>query len=234
MADLAAIVVAAGSGRRFADAGPRKQYRELCGTPLLAWAIRPFLAHPEIGHTIVVVPPEDVENPPPWLRELPVERVAGGGERGDSVRNGLLHVPDAYGSVLIHDGARPLLGRDLLERLVDASRVGAAIPGLPLADTVKEVDDGGWIRRTVDRSRYWRVQTPQAFPLGVLRACHERAAAEGLSTTDDAALFERFGYPVRVIEGAEENIKVTTAIDLELAEVLARRLPRSEDTRPFE
>jgi 2-C-methyl-D-erythritol 4-phosphate cytidylyltransferase len=229
------VVVAAGAGRRFGDAGgARKQYRELGGRPLLAWALRPFVGHPAVVQTIVVLPADDVETPPDWLAPLPVLRVAGGAERSDSVRSGLDALGGGCDLVLVHDGARPLVSRTLLDRIL-ASAAGcgcAVVPGLPVTDTLKEVGPDGFISGTPDRSRFWRVQTPQAFPLDTLRDAHRRASLEGLTTTDDAALCERYGVPVRVVEGDPANIKVTTVVDLALAEVLAHRLPDFDGLAP--
>jgi 2-C-methyl-D-erythritol 4-phosphate cytidylyltransferase len=224
-ASVAAVIVAAGSGRRFGGEGPPKQYRELLGAPLLAWTLRPFLRHPGIGRTVLVLPAADVDDAPAWLLELPVIRVAGGAERGDSVRNGLAALGDEVRTVLVHDGARPLVSENLISRLIDASREGAVIPGLPVTDTLKEVDDGGRVVRTVDRSRFSRVQTPQAFPRADLVEVHRRAHEAGIAATDDAALFERYGLQVRVVEGESSNLKVTTPEDLVLARLLARDVP---------
>jgi 2-C-methyl-D-erythritol 4-phosphate cytidylyltransferase len=219
--------VAAGSGKRFGETGgPPKQYRLLGGIPLLEWSLSAFLTHPGIDRTIVVLPQSDLYSLPDWLAKLDVTGVAGGEMRGDSVRNGIAAAnPRKTDLVLIHDGARPLVSRTLIDRVIAGAHGAAVIPGLPVTDTVKEVGDEGWVLSTLDRSRYWCVQTPQAFPLAVLREVHDRAAAEGVRETDDAALFERYGLPVRVIEGEATNIKVTTQIDLHLAELLARRLP---------
>lgn len=222
---MAAVVVAAGSGSRFGAGGPPKQFRDLLGRPLLEWSLRLFLDHPRVEHTVVVLPPASVDEPPDWLARLPVARVPGGAERGDSVRRGISSLDPAIDIVLVHDGARPLVTAGLVDRLLDAAVSSAVIPGLPVTDTLKEVGEGRRITATVDRSRLWRVQTPQAFPLAILRRCHERAAAEGYSATDDAALLERYGEEVRVIEGDADNIKVTTPPDFALAEHLAQRLP---------
>ena len=228
MADtVAAVVVAGGSGRRLDDSGPPKQYREVGGAPLLAWALHPLLRSPSIGTTVVVLPPADAADPPAWIRGLPVTIVAGGAERGDSVRNGLAALTAATEIVLIHDGARPFASEGLIARVLESARDGAGSPGLPSSDTLKEMGDGHRVLGTVDRNRYWRVQTPQAFPARLIRECHERAAAERVSLTDDAALLERYGHVVRVIEGEAENIKVTLPIDLVIAEALARVLPDS-------
>jgi 2-C-methyl-D-erythritol 4-phosphate cytidylyltransferase len=222
---IGAVVVAAGSGTRFGGTGgPRKQYRELAGRPLLAWSLRTLLDHPAIAMVVAVLPPDDVDAPPEWLGDLPVLRVPGGEQRGDSVRNGLDALDPALGTVLIHDGARPLLSRELLDRILVAARGGAVVPGLRLTDTLKEVGEDGHIVRTLDRARFWTVQTPQAFPAAVLRQVHRRARDEGISGTDDAALLERYGHPVRIVEGEATNLKVTTQADLAAAELLAQRI----------
>lgn len=225
----AAIVVAAGSGSRFSSTGPRKQYREIGGVPILERAVRPFVQHPAIGQTVVVLPEVDVPNPPEWLTRLQVDIVAGGAKRGDSVRNGLGAVSEEFGIVLIHDGARPFVSPRLIDEVLRAAQTGAAVPGVPVVDTVKEVDADGRVSRTLDRDRLRRIQTPQGFPTAELRRIHREAYEAGLHMSDDAALFEHFGLPVRVVPGVLENIKVTTPEDLEIAESVARRLLDAPD-----
>jgi 2-C-methyl-D-erythritol 4-phosphate cytidylyltransferase len=221
-ADAAALIVAGGTGRRFGDGLP-KQYRALAGVPILLRSIEPFLDHSGIGGVWVVVPPADAVDPPGWLAGLPITLVAGGAERADSVRHGIEAIPTSFRRVLVHDGARPLLRRPLIDRLLEVEGV-AVIPGLPLTDTVKQVSRDRFVERTIPRDHLWRVQTPQAFPLRELREVHERARVEGLAPTDDAALFERFGLPVRIVEGDPVNLKVTEPVDLAIAEALAYRL----------
>jgi len=224
---VGAVIVAAGAGRRFGEGGGvRKQYRLLRGSPVLAWSIAPFLNNPRIGPVVVVLPSEDASSPPDWLRHARVHCVAGGAERGDSVRNGLAALPPRVRAVLIHDGARPLTAPVLIDSILDALAAGVAvIPGIPIDETLKEVAPDGTVLATVDRGRYWRVQTPQAFPRDALEAVHERARGEGFQATDDAALFERYGIPVRIVRGDPQNLKVTTPHDLEVAGFLARTLP---------
>jgi 2-C-methyl-D-erythritol 4-phosphate cytidylyltransferase len=225
---IAAVVVAGGAGSRFSAAdGVRKQYRLLAGVPVLAWSLEAFLGHPAIVRTVVVLPPDDASEPPDWLAAFPVARVAGGEMRGDSVRHGLAALaPGEVDIVLVHDGARPLVSRALIDRVIAAAGEGAVIPGLPISDTVKQVDEHERVLGTLDRTRLRGVQTPQAFPLETLLLVHERAVAESVRVTDDAALFERYGLSVRVIDGDPTNLKVTTPLDLEIAEALAQRLPR--------
>jgi 2-C-methyl-D-erythritol 4-phosphate cytidylyltransferase len=221
---VAAIIVAAGSGRRFGDSGTRKQYRPLRGIPLLAWALAPFVEHPRVTRIAVVVPADDVRVPPDWLTRPGVELVPGGAERTDSVRAGLQAL-GSHDRVLVHDGARPLVTRSLIDRVLDADAHWGVVPGVPVTDTLKEVGSDGIVIRTPDRSRLRSVQTPQSFPLLLLRDVHHRAQNEGLVATDDAGLLERYGHEVRVVEGDPMNIKVTTTHDLVIAEALARRLP---------
>lgn len=223
--DVAAIIVAAGSGKRFGEvAGLRKQYRELGGVPLVVWSVKAFLSHPKVAECILVVPHEDVTAPPPFLERLPVRLVAGGAERHQSVRLGLEAIQTASRTVLIHDGARPLVSRSLIDRVIAAADQGAAIPGTPVTDTLKEVAPDGRVLATPDRNRLRQVQTPQGFPTELLLRVHRDAHAAGIGGTDDAALFEHFGLPVRVVEGDATNLKVTQPLDLELAEFLAARL----------
>ena len=222
----AAVIVAGGSGSRMgaASGGVRKQYLELLGEPILLWALRPFLEHPEVAATVVVLPPEDVASAPRWLRELPVEVVPGGAQRADSVRHGVEAVPAGPELVLIHYGARPLVTRAVVDRVLRAAVEGGAVAAIRATDTLKEADEEGRVRSTPDRSRLWHAQTPQGFPLPLIRELHARARAEGWSPTDDAALCERYGVPVRLVEGSPENLKVTRPVDLAIAEALARGL----------
>jgi 2-C-methyl-D-erythritol 4-phosphate cytidylyltransferase len=221
--DASAVVVAGGAGRRFG--GPvRKQYLELAGEPVLLRAVRPFLAHPRVGAVVVVLPPGDLASPPAWLAELPVELAPGGAERGDSVRAGLLRTPAHLPYVLVHDGARPFVDAALIGRVLERCAPGTgAIAALPLHDTLQEVDAEGTVTGTPDRRRFRQAQTPQGFPRELLLRAYERARAEGVAATDDAALFARYAGPVRVVPGDPANLKVTRPEDLPLAEALARR-----------
>lgn len=220
----AAVVIAAGgSGRRMG--GTRKQYLELAGVPILARSLRPFLTHPAVEWAVVALPAEDAADPPGWLVGLDprVEVVAGGAERGDSVARALEAVPPAADVVLVHDAARPLLPSAVIDRVLEAAATGVgAVAAVPVADTLKEVDAGGRITATPDRRRFWRAQTPQGFPRTLLLEAHRRAAAEGFGATDDAALVEWCGGTVVVVEGAPENLKITTPADLVVAEALLR------------
>jgi 2-C-methyl-D-erythritol 4-phosphate cytidylyltransferase len=216
----AAVIVAGGAGLRFG--GPvRKQYLAIGGEPVLLRAIRPFLHHPCIASVVVVLPPGDVADPPAWLAELPIRVVAGGAERGGSVRNGLLATPVDAASVLIHDGARPFVSAAIIDRVLDACADGGAIAAVPVTDTIQQVDAAGVILHTPDRSALWQAQTPQGFPRAGILDAYRRAEAEGITGTDDAGLYARFVGPVRVVMGAYENLKVTRPQDLPIAEAIA-------------
>lgn len=215
----AAVVVAGGSGTRLG--GPvRKQYLEIGGEPVLLRALHPFLHHPRIASVVVVLPPDDVADPPSWLADLPIAIVAGGAERGDSVFNGLTAVSADVDRVLVHDGARPFVSADVIDRVLDAE--GGAIAAVPVTDTIQRVDADGVIVDTPDRSTLWQAQTPQGFPRAALLDAYRRARADGVAATDDAAVFVRYAGPVRVVMGAHRNLKVTRPEDLPVAEALAR------------
>jgi 2-C-methyl-D-erythritol 4-phosphate cytidylyltransferase/2-C-methyl-D-erythritol 2,4-cyclodiphosphate synthase len=233
-----ALIVAAGRGTRFGGALP-KQYLPLAGGSILHYAVAAFAAHPRVSGVQVVIRPEDRDEFDRAMHGLAVlPPVPGGPERQDSVRRGLEalapHSPDR---VLIHDGARPFPDAALIDRVIDGlDRASAAIPGLPLGDTIKRVEDGV-IRETVDRTQLWRAQTPQGFHFAPILAAHR--AAVGHVLTDDAAVAEAAGIAPLIVAGSEENLKVTTAEDLAAAERLlaARqgdiRVGEGFDVHPF-
>ena len=202
-------------------AGADKLFTEVAGQPLLAHAIAPFQECPSIERIVLVMASLNLKRG----RDL-VERygftkatalVKGGERRQDSVRLGL----EALGGcdyVAVHDGARPLVTPELIARGLGAAReTGAAAPAIPIADTVKEAGPNGIVLRTLDRSRLWAVQTPQVFRYDLLLRAHREITAD---VTDDAAMVEALGEPVRLFEGSRANIKVTTVEDLTLIEAL--------------
>ena len=227
------ILVAAGQGARLGGGVP-KQYRELGGVPMLLRALRPFTTHPDVAHTVIVLPPGDAARPPPWLAEQlggTLAVVAGGPERSDSVARGLAALPGVCTTVLVHDAARPLVDRATIDGVIRVARSGeGAVPAVPLGDTLKEsvesARDGGGadpaphVVRTVSRERLWCAQTPQGFPRAVLEEAHARARQAGVRATDDAMLVERLGLPVRIVPGSSRNLKVTTEDDWRIAERL--------------
>jgi 2-C-methyl-D-erythritol 4-phosphate cytidylyltransferase len=202
--EVGAIVVAAGRGDRF---GAPKQFLELAGTRLVDRAV---VACTEVCDAVVVVLPADVE----WDGPAVHAAVRGGATRSDSVRAGLAALPPSVDVVVVHDAARPLASRAIFDAVIGAIRSGAdaAVPALPVADTLKRVD-GGRVTETVTRDDLVAVQTPQAFGADALRAAHASRA----DATDDAALVEQRGGCVVVVPGAVENFKITAPSDLELA-----------------
>ena len=215
----AAVIPAGGSGVRMGS-DVRKQYLSLGGEPLLLRTLRPFLNHPSVEWVIVALPPQDVHAPPFPLPEGAVV-VPGGTERGDSVRAGLAAVPDGADVVLVHDGARPLVTRAVVDRVLEAAVRGVgAVAAVPVADTLKRVDESRGITGTLDRGGLWCAQTPQGFPRRLLVDAYRRAGEEGVAATDDAALVERYGGRVVVVEGDARNLKVTRPEDLRIAEAL--------------
>jgi len=222
------LIACAGSGRRM-GADRNKLLLEVGGRPVLAWTLKAALASPEIQWIGIVGQPVDraeIEALVVAARpDRPVVWVQGGDTRQDSVANGLAALPAEAETVLIHDGARCLVEPELIARCAAAAAAGeAVIAAAPVTDTIKRVDGGGVIQDTPDRSVLWGAQTPQGFPVEQLREAHARAAAEGWSVTDDASLFERLGWPVKVIAAPPSNIKITTRFDLTVAAaVLAAR-----------
>ncbi|TFG46289.1 MAG: 2-C-methyl-D-erythritol 4-phosphate cytidylyltransferase [Gemmatimonadales bacterium] len=228
--DVGVIVVAAGRGTRLG--GTPKQFRELAGVPVLLRAIRPFASHPSVICTVVALPPESVAAPPEWLRSLAGDRlrfVAGGAERGDSVRAALAALPAACTVVLVHDGARPLVSRETIDAVIAVAAGGSgAVAAVPLGDTLKMAEEGegvSIVERTIPRRRLWRAQTPQGFPRELLERAAESAAADGVQGTDDAELVERIGGRVELVPDQPTNIKLTTPADFTLAEALLRAAP---------
>lgn len=201
----------------------------LAGHPLASYALATLRACPGVDEIILIVAPEDVDRARrsllrPGARQS--ERVVAGGDtRQASVRAGLAEVNPACDLVLVHDAARPFLKPRLVhDCLQAASAHGAAVAALPATDTVKEATPGGVVRATLDRSRLWLVQTPQAFRLSLLVEAHEAALREGLGGTDDASLVEHFGHPVHIVPGDPDNIKITRPEDVRRSEhILSQR-----------
>src|SRR6266851_2611292 len=214
-----ALIVAAGRGTRFGGALP-KQYLPLGGRSVLRHAVAAFATHPRIAGVQVVIREEDSRIFAEAVAGIAVmPPVAGGAERQDSVRLGLeALVPHDPARALIHDAARPFPDPALIGRVLDAlDRTPAAIPALPLGDTIKRVADGA-IRDTIDRAQLWRAQTPQGFHFPAILAAHRAVAGQVL--TDDSAVAEAAGMAPIVVLGSEDNLKVTTAQDLAAAERL--------------
>jgi 2-C-methyl-D-erythritol 4-phosphate cytidylyltransferase / 2-C-methyl-D-erythritol 2,4-cyclodiphosphate synthase len=223
-AKVAAVIVAAGRGYRAGGDLP-KQYRALAGEPVIRPTLAAFLGHPQITAVLPVIHPDDqaiFQAATAGLERL-LPAVPGGATRQASVRAGLEALRAAEPDlVLIHDAARPFVSSDLISRAIAAATEhGAAVPAIPVTDTVKVVDARNMVSETLDRSRLRTVQTPQAFAYEVIVALHDRAAAAGRHDfTDDAALAEWAGRAVNVFGGEAGNVKLTTSEDFERAEAL--------------
>lgn len=224
---VVALIPAAGRGKRMGESIP-KAFLPLGGVPLLARTLQKFEACPQIDEILPLVPGEEILH---CQKEI-VERfglrkvsgiLAGGAERQDSVFAGLTAIQGKADWVVIHDGARPLVTVELIERILAAAKEWkAAVAALPAWETVKEVSEDGEVRRTLDRRSLWIIQTPQSFEYRLLFGAYEKAREEGFLGTDDASLVERLGVPVRVVEGEKWNLKITTPKDLALAEALLK------------
>jgi 2-C-methyl-D-erythritol 4-phosphate cytidylyltransferase/2-C-methyl-D-erythritol 2,4-cyclodiphosphate synthase len=216
MGRCAALVLAGGSGRRFGGEVP-KQYLPVGGIPVIRRAVEAFLAHASIDHVQLVIRLEDIELYNAVFDGLALPApVYGGDTRQDSARLGLESlVAMAPDSVLIHDGARPFVDGALIDRTLAAlAGASAAVPALPVTDTLKR-GDGGLVVETVSRDGLWRAQTPQGFRFADILAAHRAAAGNAL--TDDAMVAEAIGLSVAIVAGSEDNVKITTADDMERA-----------------
>lgn len=230
---VAGLVPAAGRGERLGPGAP-KALREVGGQPLLVHAVRALSSARTVSLVVVAAPEDEVSSVRAMLAGVSgsdtaeVVVVAGGATRQASVSAALQVLPDDVDVVLVHDAARALAPPELVDAVASAVDAGAdaVVPGLPIADTVKQVDTAGRVELTLDRNHLRAVQTPQGFRPEVLRRAHAAAMAEvgDEPATDDAGLVERIGGTVLVIPGSEEAFKVTRPLDLVLAEaVLARR-----------
>lgn len=220
-----ALVPAAGGGRRFGGEVP-KQYLRVAGKPLLRHALDALMLHPGIDGVIVALAQDDLHWPG-WdvLHDKPVLTCVGGVERSDSVLAALHALPGTVAVdalVLVHDAARPNLRREDIDRLLFAARAcpDGAILAAPVRDTLKRADAAGGIAATEPREHLWRALTPQAFRRDLLLRALQAAQADGFAVTDEAMAVERLGLHPALVEGREDNIKVTTRSDLALAEFL--------------
>lgn len=220
-----AVVPAAGQGARMGSHTP-KQYLTLGEVPILVHCLKVLQRVSDITSIILSVPESDRE----FCRHDIVTAyqltkvshiVVGGRRRQDSVRHGIMECSAPAGIVLVHDGVRPFINERMVSDVIEAARrTGAAVAAMPLHDTVKRVGPDHLIRETLNREELWQIQTPQAFRYDWLVEGHRRALEEGWEVTDDAALIERMGHPVSVVEGSCFNIKITRPEDLVLGEAI--------------
>lgn len=218
---VSVVFPAAGQGKRM-GAGKNKVLLKLMGYTILAHTLRRFSRVPEVGELIVATNEADMEKIAHVLRHTPGLKpwrlVKGGSERQYSIWNGLKVVSEAADIVLVHDAARPLITTEVIERVIEgAKKFGGAIAAVPEKNTVKVIDDDGFVVNTPPRKTLWNVQTPQGFRRELLIAANLKAEAEGFLGTDDSCLVEHYGAPVKVVMGDYRNIKVTTPEDMIMA-----------------
>lgn len=216
------LVPAAGRGERMG--GPRKQFRELGGSPLLHQTLSVFERHPHVDAVVVAAPQDDITNLRAELRRAGISKlvdvVAGGSSRQDSVASAMTALPEFVDIVLVHDAVRPFLPADRITAVIDAVReCGAAALAVPVSDTLRG-GDGVWFGSAVPRAGLYRMQTPQGFRRDWFEEAHRKTHADGFQDTDDVALIQRLGHAVRIVEGTTANIKITTPADWELARAL--------------
>lgn len=223
---ITAVVVAGGSSLRFGGEIP-KQFLPLGGKPVLARTLAAFERAEAVTDIIAVVPEAYMDSAwetvihPYALRKV-TRVVTGGADRQSSVYNALRAVKPDTDIILLHDGARPFVTGRLIADVIQGTRVdGAACAGIKSTDTLKLADADGFVQSTLNRERIWAAQTPQGFAYTLILRAHEQARASGIpAATDDAALVERLGIPVRMVPGDVRNIKITTRVDMAIAESL--------------
>ena len=237
MTRACAVIVAAGSGLRM-DSPQKKQFMKICGRPVVAWTVEAFECCAEIGEIILVIAADDIGAcERDVLRDysfLKVKKLtAGGKSRQDSVANGIAAASAEYDFIVVHDGVRPLIEPSIIgESVKAAAQYGAACVAVPITDTIKLSDkpvsagDGicGFIDSTIDRNYLWAAQTPQCFKRDVIRRALCEADKRGYDdATDEASLIEMIGDKVAIVMGSYENIKITTPIDLKMAEYILQK-----------
>jgi 2-C-methyl-D-erythritol 4-phosphate cytidylyltransferase len=225
---VTAIIVAAGEGKRMGGA-ISKTFLPVAGRPLVLRTLDRFFSTNSIEQVVLVVAEKDIRysqellqgdsnlSHRPWLLQ------AGGESRQASVRHGLERLGSDCEIVAIHDGARPFVSAELIDRCVDeARRSGAAVIGLPVRDTIKVVSEDHWVKTTPPRNSLWEIQTPQVFRKEIIVEAHRWGRGQAIEATDDAMLVEQMGQPVFLLEGERTNIKITVPEDFLLAEALLR------------
>jgi len=224
---VVALIPAAGEGKRMGAEKP-KAFLPLGPVSILAHTLRKFEASCQVDEILPLVPPgEGVTWAEEIVRQSGLKKVSrvlpGGKERQESVSIGLKAIQQRADWVIIHDGVRPFVPPELIERsLTEAHRWNAVVAALPAHETLKEVSPAKEVLKTVDRRHLWMIQTPQSFEFNLIFKAHEEAWKDGFLGTDDSSLVERLGIPVRIVEGSRFNFKITTSEDLVLAEALLK------------
>ena len=225
---LTAIVLAAGKGRRL-HSKVHKPLAKIKSLPIVIYSLKILNRHPEVCEIIIVVNANNVKDITKFISDYRIRKakdiVFGGSRRQDSVRNALKSVDAKADLILIHDAARPFVDSGIITRVVKAARKsGAAIVGVPVKDTIKEIrvrrSGGQEVRRTLNRKNSWQIQTPQVFKKSLIFKAYKRFGDS--ETTDDAFLVEKLGAKVAVVMGSYDNIKITTPEDLIIAQAIAK------------
>ncbi|QSX04904.1 2-C-methyl-D-erythritol 4-phosphate cytidylyltransferase [Sedimentibacter sp. zth1] len=224
---VVAIIVAGGKGTRMGENRP-KQYLMVDDKYIVEKTIEQFEKNNKIDDILLVVNYEDIEFvktkiscDKPKISKI----VVGGSERINSVNNGINAIKEDMinGIVLIHDGVRPFASQGLINNCIEnAYEFGACVPTIDIVDTIKKVNDEDIVKKTLDRSKYKAIQTPQAFKYEIISECYKNALLDELSVTDDSSIVEHYGYEVKAIKGLQKNIKITTQFDLRVAELISR------------
>ncbi|MEM9923565.1 MAG: 2-C-methyl-D-erythritol 4-phosphate cytidylyltransferase [Cyanobacteria bacterium P01_D01_bin.50] len=220
------LIPAAGSGRRMGS-NRNKLLLNLLGQSIVSFTIQAASAAVNISWIGIIAQPDDWQEMKEILGQLklnkPVELIKGGSTRQESVYNGLQAMPKNASQVLIHDGARCLATPSLFDSCAETlASTNGLIAAVPVKDTIKIVDENKIIQSTPSRKHLWAAQTPQGFDVKLLKQCHAEAVSKGWEVTDDAALFEKCGLEVLIVQGEETNLKITTPIDLAIAEFILK------------
>jgi 2-C-methyl-D-erythritol 4-phosphate cytidylyltransferase len=225
---VSAVIPVAGQGKRFSSDVP-KQYLEIDGQSIIAITVKKILSVSDDIKGVVVAQQTEIERTIRILSEIDGFKenfrvVQGGKERQDSVYNGLMHVDPNSEIVIVHDGVRPLISREIiLESIRVAKKMGACIAAVPVKDTIKRTQES-IIAETLSRIDLWHAQTPQTFKYSIIFQAHQKAKADKFYGTDEASLVERMGYPVSIIDGDYNNIKITTVEDLKIVQMILNTL----------
>jgi 2-C-methyl-D-erythritol 4-phosphate cytidylyltransferase len=217
--DISAIIVGAGKSKRFG--GTDKVFIEINGIPVLYYSLEKFLKNHLIKEIIVVLNEENLEKIKSFADIEKIKIVKGGETRAESVRAGVNAA--SYDLVLIHDAVRPIISKDFIQLIILSfdDNVDGVVPGIDVKYTIKERDDHNFVSRTISRDRLVEIQTPQLFKKSLLKGAYDKLSLNGI--TDEAMLVEMLGGKVKIINGLEENIKITTSLDFFLAEEVLRK-----------
>jgi len=224
----AAIIVSAGSGKRFGSTVP-KQFHQIDRIPVIVRALWCFEKTSSINAICLVIQKKYMDHYRSLINKYRFKKIywiiQGGRERQESVYNGLSAIGDGWDMVVVHDGVRPFVSNKLLKAVLQSAvRFGASVPGIKPVDTIKISNNNNFVLKTLERNSLCAIQTPQAFRYDILKRAHEKARDENYVGTDDAELVERCGFRVKIVNGDYRNIKITQKHDIVLGEAIARYL----------